>query len=64
MTAQGSTAFQGIVREIPGLICDSSLNTSDSANFQHRFVKMTDDKTVGLAGVGGGYLWQTYHRYH
>lgn len=49
--AVGNSAYDEILVAIPGLICDSSLNTSDSANYHMRFVKMTANLTVGLAGA-------------
>jgi hypothetical protein len=51
--AQGLSHYEEILKTIPGLICDSSLTTSDDGtNYQYHFVKMTADLTVGrVAGT-------------
>ena len=46
--AQGLSHYEEILKTIPGLICDSSLTTSDDGtNYQYHFVKMTANLTVG-----------------
>lgn len=48
---QGNFALQAVENCIPGLICNSTLTTSDSTNYQHHLVKMAADLTVALAGA-------------